>query len=339
LEDADDLMAKAIDLSVVAKSLGKEFAYVAKKKAIVHAPTASELVLIPGGVLTMGFTIDDVLAITLVIEDMGEWRRGEVPFEIERARPPHVRVVPPFLAARKLASEDDLTAKAALAAAKKAGLRLLSEAEWEWIAREGGAVQFTSVPAKDHPVVAANWGMTTEGPNGFGIDELTHGPEWVADAWHPNYVRAPANARPWGKMPGTYRVGHTQWQDMIEVVSLHAATRGQGKQARFRYACDLPGTPPKSKKARFDVAGSMKEMLHAVATEPKLAVEALAFLLSVTVYDDTRALLAALAKRWPKLPESTRALIGGQISGHASGNPTLKKALDFASGGGHTRVF
>ncbi len=111
------------------------------------------------------------------------------------------------------------------------GLRLVSEAEWEWVARaadrdswlegdaERGCQRFTTAPA---------W-STAAATNGFGMFGLLAG-EWVADGWHHGYASAPATGEPWDAptQPCVHRGGAAQlypWQDPSEILQGHVAFR------------------------------------------------------------------------------------------------------------------
>lgn len=119
------------------------------------------------------------------------------------------------------------------------GWSLLSEAQWEYVARCGGVESWA--------VGKGRWGVvadlqhdpsynpgedeTERGTNSWGIWGLSLG-EWVADEWHENYKGAPSDARPWRAnpgVPGTIRGGgvlHSPWQDSGEAICCHAAYRG-----------------------------------------------------------------------------------------------------------------
>jgi hypothetical protein len=78
---------------------------------------------------------------------------------------------------------------------------LLSEAEHEWLARDGKQLAFTldcvaSVRARREP------------RSRFSIKNL-HFEEWMEDDWHPIYEAAPTSSVPWlsGDPRGVYRGG------------------------------------------------------------------------------------------------------------------------------------
>jgi formylglycine-generating enzyme required for sulfatase activity len=97
--------------------------------------------------------------------------------------------------------------------------RLPSEAEWEYACRAGVRTPFAS--GDDLPPALANYlydesgirvGLGRRTPvgsypaNAFGLYDL-HGNvcEWVADDWHPDYLGAPADGRPWNDSSGIIR--------------------------------------------------------------------------------------------------------------------------------------
>lgn len=219
-------------------------------------------VVVPGGQMTMGMTEADLAE----LEELGEEAAESVEFFAALSTPPRPVVVEPFLCAETpllsghaaaLSIEgDDANAHRVLrqdswqaaATVTACGLRLLSEAEWEWIARDGGRQSWICGPAS--PEVWTDRvlrGDPREARTPFGTLMLGWG-EWVDDGWHDDYIGAPADSQPWGPTdrPETVRGGAFAcwpWQGGGEAVLLHAASRDRGfGQAihAVRLAADLP---------------------------------------------------------------------------------------------------
>lgn len=269
-----------MSLDEIANKLGAQFAVAGE--LILHEPTGTLFALIPGGTFMMGFTADDIRSVWCAVDES-----SNIAHYVERSRPAHAVTLKPFLMAQSLATGE----------AKAHGFRLPTEAEWEWMAREGGAVRFTGVPRSAHPLTPANAeGSQDAGPNAFGIQDLheTSG-ELVSDSRHDDYVGAPSDGSSWGDGAGVARWGHIWWQDEIEVLSLHAAIRNAPEEdVRHRFVLDVPGAKaPAPKKIAW--AATMSETLAGfTAPDPLPSIRTLETLLSITVRDDTRALLSAL---------------------------------------------
>jgi formylglycine-generating enzyme required for sulfatase activity len=79
--------------------------------------------------------------------------------------------------------------------------RLLSEAEWEYVARAGTTTKYHWGEHFDNSKVANGWSteaVGTYGANGFGLYDM-HGNvgEWTEDCWHNNYENAPTDGSSW----------------------------------------------------------------------------------------------------------------------------------------------
>jgi formylglycine-generating enzyme required for sulfatase activity len=259
----------------IAGALGPKFAPsdalvgTEKLPAVVHVPSAMRLVAIPGGDFTMGMTPDEIDEVADLYAPLGraDEARDYVTWATQPPRSVHVQ---PFLCAQEPVSErlarallpdlhgDDEDDGAAVDAPAQVtprraaelrgalGFRFLAEAEWEWIAREGGARRWLS----DAPPSAISLALDparagARAPNAFGFALLRAGLELVGDTWHPSYDGAPSVAIAWEPrvVPEHARGCHAGWQDEIEAILLHAGARegrhGDGAAA-VRFALDLP---------------------------------------------------------------------------------------------------
>ena len=155
----------------------------------------------------------------------------------------------PFLCARRLLDVDQISHAShgrlridavqredARCLAREFGLRLPTESELEWLARDGGATRFILD-------AAARAGHASR----FGVEQLFCG-EWAEDDWHSTYDGAPNVSVPWGNGDpcGVFRAGYppAQMQSGEEMLFALAAVRGKGThQPTFvgmRLVADLP---------------------------------------------------------------------------------------------------
>jgi hypothetical protein len=236
--------------------------------AVRHEPSGLLFVAIPGGQLTMGLSPEEIAEIAALYAPLGraDEARDAVTWSTQ---PPHLVGVLPFLCAVQPVSDrlahalvPDLfrgdeegfvpgeraaRVRPSIAAGIRGalGMRFLSEADWEWIAREGGARRWLSAPPARISLELDPAGGKASAPNAFGIDLLHGDLELVGDAWHEGYEGAPGDGAAWDPraVPDNARGCHSGWQDEMEAIRLHAGVR-EGKhgddEAVVRLAIDLP---------------------------------------------------------------------------------------------------
>lgn len=276
--------------------------------SVVHEPSGIELVVVPGGRFAMGFTADDLFALWGAMKiDADDEGLAQFGGEIARARPARSVAVRPFLLARKPTAAASLAEAAGLgpdgdafAALRQLGWRLPSEAEWEWIAREGGATRFVALPAAKHPLKPTLVPPTRE-PSGWGFEGLLNENQACADGWHDDHAGAPgdARARDPEQGPDVSRSGHTWWQDHAEAIALLAGYRLRGR-GLIRLALDLPGValPSEEDVPAIDWATTFRGALAALTSSSKVDRErgrrALAGL-AIHPAEDADAFAAAVA--------------------------------------------
>jgi formylglycine-generating enzyme required for sulfatase activity len=237
-------------------SLPEGFSVVsAEGRLFSHAPTGLTFVLIPGGRLEMGLSDED-------IDSIHEQLGSGFPVDdfIERAkktaRPVHSVLARPFMCSfaplssndvRRLSrgkrSRDTFARAEATALAAETGFRLPSEAELEWLRRDGTDRTFT-LDAAANPERAARGTANAR----MAVDGLLMS-EWAADDFHPSYSGAPVDSSPWmdGDPAGVYRAGtFLPVQHPVELIDLVAAFRSYGldedgatPDVMMRLACTL----------------------------------------------------------------------------------------------------
>jgi formylglycine-generating enzyme required for sulfatase activity len=207
--------------------------------AVDHVPTGVSFVAIPGGSFEMGLRDDDADEADECLGSTAAVERTLMAVEA-MCTPVHHVTVPPFLLAISHLSSAQvatMTASAirvdALAPADAqrfgrhaSGFRLPSEAELEYVGREGGDLRFLNDGGRVY-ARTGRWPSPEE--NGWGLSYLST-PTWTADEWHDDYEGAPGTAAPWsgGGVPGAFRGGLVDPPEQEEDLVLGlAAWRGR----------------------------------------------------------------------------------------------------------------
>lgn len=216
-------------------------------------------IAIVGDSFEMGLSTSDKQALTRLTKGWSEEAKMHVRDFAAIARPTRKVFVPPFLCA-----EMPVTAKqgqdapgvavagevclfepsAAVRYAEQRHARMLSEVEWEYVARQRDSRAWLSMEddSRQHDPRkfvenALNGGLERETGFLFGVRGLGWG-TWVEDSWHSTYEGAPDDARSWDPhaIPEVVRGGaylSWPWQMDGEALLLHAAHRERKSKGNF----------------------------------------------------------------------------------------------------------
>jgi hypothetical protein len=187
---------------------------------LCYQPTKELFAFIPGGQMTMGFSIESLFALCKARGEKykdGSW--SWVP-NIQAARPATDIVVYPFLIALEPENDMDMPAP----------FHLPSEAEMEWLLRNAGQVYFPGLKT-DEKVTKSNRNKLVRNlQEHFGlhqlVDDIDNIGQQCEDSLHETYHQRPIDSLPWGHDQGVKRIVHTTWQDDAdEIIAWHAANR------------------------------------------------------------------------------------------------------------------
>lgn len=215
---------------------------------------------VPGGKMQMGILPSELDLIDLYL--------GHKPHIVSYLRPireassPVCEVeVAPFRCSRLLKAEEILellpsaapdplgavTRLAALEVARAAGARLPSDAELEWIARQGRGAPFVLDVVYEAPEDDPKNVLIVDQPivPRFGVEDLFEA-QWAADDWFPSHEGRPvtAVARTGGDPQGVRRFEEFDFECVGKeaVLAMLSAVRHPGKQWRARVRLVLDGS-------------------------------------------------------------------------------------------------
>lgn len=223
---------------------------------LVHGPTAARFLAVPGGSYTMGFSDADMAALKAAVPWSAEIE-STVTKMLPHVTPAHHVSVSPFIVMRAPLTAKEverlssgrfngkychtLLREEALGFSRSLGFRLASEAELQWLLRDGGVTSFTLDAAAMVDEVA---GDSEAIPSRFGMEGAFF-QQWADDSYHEDYTGAPDTSIPWaGGEPCGVATGGTMPEYVEEPhqkVGLLACLRTNRthKKAHVRFALDL----------------------------------------------------------------------------------------------------
>lgn len=252
------------NLEAILARLGTEWELADPVDAIArirHRPTQIHFVLIQGGEFTMGLTDPDQDLVELFLGSRPALRAMVDGFGAISG-PPTVVKVDDFLCADAPLSRAQVSRLApnfaqetrggvhrveALQLAAQIRMRLPSEAELEWIARQGTQASFTIDCVVEAPEDDVDRVMVVDHPlrGRFGAGGFFDS-QWAADDWFPSHAGRPdtATARTGGDPQGVRKFEFFDYEEIgnLAILNQLAARRvpGRGERALVRLVCDIP---------------------------------------------------------------------------------------------------
>lgn len=223
-------------LHSLAKQLGPDWTI--DKDYLSYQPTQELFAFIPGGQMTMGFSIDSLFTLCKARGEKykdDEWSWAP---NIQAGRPATDIVVYPFLIALVHENDTDM----------QTPFHLPSEAEMEWLLRNAGQVYFPGLKADQIVTKSNRTKLVCNLQEHFGLEELVDDIDTVGqqceDSRHETYHQRPVDSLPWGHDQMVKRIVHTTWQDDAEeIIAWHAADRQFDMHGRRRKTLRLPHLP------------------------------------------------------------------------------------------------
>jgi formylglycine-generating enzyme required for sulfatase activity len=248
-------------------ALGDRWQWAAEQRAphvrLHHSPTDLTFLLVPGGTMQMGLLESEIALVRRyvgsrphVLEQIRQFQQYAAPEREVRVSPflcGERRLKQTQVAAFSAALKDDadgcghMHRAQALTLSRERGFRLPTDAELEWLARQGRGAPFIldcafEAPEEDEEnVIIAGQPIIAR----FGIEDLFE-TQWAADDWFPDHADRPLTsiARTNGDPQGVRRFEEFDFTEYGPEAVIHefSARRDPGRnwRAGVRFACDLP---------------------------------------------------------------------------------------------------